>query len=70
MLARYFGVISPKMRTATVMTTVETVVESSEESISSFPKTTVPIAEAVRLTMLLPMRIAVTNLSYFSSAKV
>ena len=69
MLAKYFGVISPKISTATVMTAVESVVASNCELRRTFPNNTVPKADAVKLTMLLPIRIAVISLSYFSSAK-
>ena len=68
MLARYLGVISPKINTATVRTAVETVV-ASEGLASSFPNRIVPSAEAVRFTTLLPIKMAVMSLSYFSSAK-
>ena len=68
--AKYFGVISPKINTDNVITTVETVVASSDELISSFVNNTVPSAEAVKFTILFPIRIVVISLSYFSSASL
>ena len=59
-----------KIKTAVVITIVEIVVESSEEFTSRREKSTVASAEAVRFTILLPIRIVVISLSYFSSAKL
>ena len=53
----YFGVISPKISTATVMTAVATTVESILESKRIFAKNNVEIAEAERFTILFPINI-------------
>ena len=58
--ATFFGVISPKIRTRTVRTTVETVAPMSPYSLT---KSTVPIDAAARLTMLFPISIVESNLS-------
>lgn len=64
----YFGVISPKIRTATVMTAVEITVESIFEFMIIFAKRRVEIADAERLTILFPIKIVLKSLSYFFSA--
>ena len=65
----YFGVISPKINTATVTTAVEITAESIAGLISSFAKRIVAIAEAERYTILFPRRIVLNKLSKRFSAR-
>ena len=64
-----FGVISPKIKTATVVTAVET----KDESICGFlinnANNNVEIVAALMFTMLFPTKIVEINISKFSSAK-
>lgn len=64
-----FGVISPKIKTTTVVTAVET----KEESILGFlinnANNNVEIVAAEMFTMLFPTKIVEINISKFSSAK-
>ena len=64
-----FGVISPKIKTTTVVTAVET----KEESILGFlinnANNNVEIVAALMFTMLFPTKIVEINISKFSSAK-
>lgn len=64
----YLGVISPKIKTAIVITAVEITVESILEFMMIFAKRSVEMAEAERLTMLFPIKIVLKSLSYFFSA--
>ena len=59
--AMVLGVISPKIRTASVITTVETV--TPFDSPISPTKNIVASDDATMLTMLLPIRIVVISLS-------
>ena len=61
-LATLFGVISPKISTTTVTTTVDTEAPLSE-SFSSLINVTVPMDDAAMLTMLLPMSRVESSLS-------
>ena len=65
----YFGVISPKIKTATVTTAVEITAESTAGLIKSFANKIVAIADAERFTMLFPRRIVLKRLSKRFSAR-
>ena len=64
-LARLLGVTSPKISTTTVSTMVDTVAPRSAPSI--LVKMMVPIEAAAMFTILLPMRMVESSLSYFSA---
>ena len=70
-LAITFGAISPKIRTATVITTVETVeprlLGSSTTPVNKPMKKIVAIDESAMFTILLPINTLVKNLSYLLS---
>ena len=68
-LAKYFGVISQNNSTTTVKTAVETTSEYGALC-NRMANTVEASADADKLTMLLPTRIAVTSLSYVSSANL
>lgn len=61
--AMYLGVISPKIRTATVMAAVEITDEFKPVLMRIFAKKIAEIVEAERLTMLLPIKIVLISLS-------
>jgi len=63
-LARLLGVTSPKISTTTVSTMVDTVAPRSGSS--RRVNSTVPMDAAAMLTILLPMRMVESSLSYFS----
>ena len=63
-LARLLGVTSPKISTTMVSTMVETVAPRSCPSI--WVNRMVPMEAAAMLTILLPMRMVESSLSYFS----
>ena len=63
-LARLLGVTSPKISTTTVSTRVDMVAPRSWPS--QWVKRMVPIEAAPMFTMLLPMRMVESSLSYFS----
>ena len=63
-LARLLGVTSPKISTTTVSTMVDTVAPRSAPS--ALVNRMVPMEAAAMFTMLLPMRIVESSLSYFS----
>lgn len=65
----YFGVISPKIKTAMVITTVEITEGFSEEFASNFVNKTVATAEDERFTMLFPIKIVEISLSKLFSDK-
>ena len=67
--AKNLGVISPKIRTATVVTAVETT-ELSTPFVIIIAKNSVDKVEAVMLTMLLQIKTVLISLSNFSSASV
>ena len=62
--ARLLGVTSPKIRTTMVSTKVDTVAPRSGSS--RRVNSTVPMDAAAMLTILLPMRMVESSLSYFS----
>ena len=64
-LARLLGVTSPKISTTTVSTIVDTVAPRSAPSI--LVKMMVPMEAAAMFTILLPMRMVESSLSYFSA---
>ncbi len=64
-LARLLGVTSPKISTTTVSTIVDTVAPRSAPSI--LVKMMVPMEAAAMFTILLPMRMVESSLSYFFS---
>ena len=59
-LAMLFGVISPKISTKTVTTTVEIIAPTSPYS---FTKSRVPMDATAMFTILLPIKIVEINLS-------
>ena len=65
----YFGIISPKIKTRTVITAVATTVESIFELIRIFANSKVERAEAVRFTILFPIKIVLIKLSKCFSAR-
>ena len=65
--AMLFGEISPKIRTAIVITTVETD-EPNVWSFKRFTKKIVPIEASAMFTMLFPISIVEISLSYCSES--
>ena len=63
-----FGVISPKIKTAMVITAVDTTADVLP-SLISVPKKIVASVVAERFTMLLPISIVEISLSYLFSAR-
>ena len=61
--ARVFGVISPKISTATVEIIVESVADKLSEFVIIELNKRVDIVASVRFTMLLPIKIVYSNLS-------
>ena len=61
------GVISPKISTVTVTTTVDKVAPASWSPCMIFTNIKVPIDANVIFTILLPVRMVEISLSYFSS---
>ena len=64
-----FGVISPKIKTTTVVTAVETKEESILGLLINNANNNVEIVAAEMFTMLFPTKIVEINISKFSSAK-
>ena len=64
--ARLLGVISPKISTTTVITTVETVAPMSPYRLTN---RTVPMDAEAMLTMLLPIRMVESSRSYRSESR-
>lgn len=64
-----FGVISPKIKTVAVITMVEITDESTAPLVITNAKKIVDKVDAVKFTILLPTKIVLINLSYFSSAR-